>query len=343
MKKNNFDVFSAEKGFNDISAVSIIQQPIDPRLIKTKDNKFKYISGAAVDRLLNKAFNYRWSFEIKETKVIETSNIKSDEVLAPTIQVLGSLTVPGWGVREQYGAAVLVGGANVQENAFKSAATDAKKKCASSFGIALEMYASQDGSENNPYYFVTENDLAYAKAEDQILDYRLKSMGFESTLQEKAKVEPVAEEKPSAQPTIMNPEPVRQKQVEQKSVSVPPQEQLPVEETNHSNEDYIPQVEDFKAPQRIYSEAPVTNNGPLVDNQQEAQPSASKWQQKDVNELRDYKRELGLQSNEDLTPYVQEFLDNTSPEINYQMINPSNVADFNIFLGNKLQEKIIQQ
>ena len=343
MKKNNYDVFSAEKGFNDISAVNIIQQPIDPRLIKTKDNKFKYISGAAVDRLLNKAFNYRWSFEIKETKVIETSNIKSDEVLAPTIQVLGSLTVPGWGVREQYGAAVLVGGANVQENAFKSAATDAKKKCASSFGIALEMYASQDGSENNPYYFVTENDLAYAKAEDQILDYRLQSMGFESTLQEKVKIEPVAEEKRFAQPTVMNTEPVQEQQAQQEPVSVPPQEQLPIEETNHSDEDYIPQVEDFKAPQRIYSEAPVANNEPLVGNQPEAQPSASKWQQKDVNELRDYKRELGLQSNEDLTPYVQEFLDNNSPEINYQMINPSNVADFNIFLGNKLQERMLQQ
>lgn len=58
----------------------------------------------------------------------------------PIVYVLGMLVVPGVGAVMQWGSKILQGGSTEQEHAFKSATTDAFKKCASLLGVALELY-----------------------------------------------------------------------------------------------------------------------------------------------------------------------------------------------------------
>lgn len=112
-----------------------------------------YIGGHTVIRLLNEAFNYQWSFEIVSEEIVQSlpkfnkwakKGEPTHEEQPPVAKVLGRLTVPGLGVKEQYGSKVLIGGATEQESAFKSASTDAMKKCASLFGIGLELYGEDE-------------------------------------------------------------------------------------------------------------------------------------------------------------------------------------------------------
>lgn len=138
-------------------ATRVIERKLDPKLIKQRDagggRKLDYISGATVIRLLNKAFNYQWSFEIINETLVKSEpkynkHKKTYEEQRPYIKVLGRLTVPGYGVKEQYGTKIVMGGATEQEGAAKSAATDALKKCATLLGIGLELYEDETiGSE----------------------------------------------------------------------------------------------------------------------------------------------------------------------------------------------------
>lgn len=101
-----------------------------------------------------KAFHYLKSFK---TTSIQCShcNANNDITLGnygepvlepqpPIVHVLGRLIIPGFGVREQWGSKSLIGGYTEQESAFKSAATDAFKKCAAEFGIALQLWDSEE-------------------------------------------------------------------------------------------------------------------------------------------------------------------------------------------------------
>jgi hypothetical protein len=144
-------------------ATAVIQRKIDARLIKQRDagggKKLDYIAGSTVIRLLNEAFNYQWSFEIVEEVLVQSlpkfnkwAKKGEDpwEPQQPYIKVLGRLSVPGYGIKEQYGTKILLGGASEQEGAAKSAATDALKKCATLLGIGLELYEDElvDEEEN---------------------------------------------------------------------------------------------------------------------------------------------------------------------------------------------------
>lgn len=137
-------------------AKETIERKIDQRLIKQRDaggnKKLDYISGSTVIRLLNEAFNYQWSFEIVEEVLVASipkwdKYKKAFEDQPPYIKVLGRLTVAGFGIKEQFGTKILLGGASEQEGAAKSAATDALKKCATLLGIGLELYEDDLGDE----------------------------------------------------------------------------------------------------------------------------------------------------------------------------------------------------
>lgn len=170
-------IFEMDAPIDRKKSIDEIQKDLDKDWIKTKGtgrNKLSYVSGAVVTRLLNKAFQYQWSFQVitkevvpslpKPYQIFDEKERKYRNVIVtptgaieyatnttdpayflthqqpPVVQVLGRLTIPGYGVREQWGAHVLVGGASEQESGFKSATTDAMKKCASMFGIALQIY-----------------------------------------------------------------------------------------------------------------------------------------------------------------------------------------------------------
>lgn len=106
-------------------------------------------TGYMIDRL-NKIFNYMWSFEIME---------KSQNQSLTQVQVRGRLTgyivIPSSPpivqpiVKEQYGSAEIKQFSTGHPKAgtpmdigddFKSAASDALKKCASMLGIAADLY-----------------------------------------------------------------------------------------------------------------------------------------------------------------------------------------------------------
>lgn len=152
-------------------ALKLFDTKLNPKWIEERKQgtaTLKYIGGHIVIRLLNKAFNGAWSFEILEEELINSlpkarikwekqngRNVKVHETDAqgnllydaqpPYVRVKGRMTVPGMGVKEQYGTKVLIGGATEQEHASKAAATDALKKCASLYGVGLELYGEADG------------------------------------------------------------------------------------------------------------------------------------------------------------------------------------------------------
>ncbi len=181
----NLDVFEGIP-FSEIHALQIIQTPTPFEWIKTRETGYgqnkkqlSYVSGDTVIRILNKACNYRWSFEILQTIVVPSvdklvvdkkNNTKEFIPQNPVVQCHGRMTIPGWGVREQWGAQIIVGGNETQEHAFKSASTDAMKKCASMFGIALDLYGT-DGMfdlTTGPADYAYEDDTIIGKYKDKM-------------------------------------------------------------------------------------------------------------------------------------------------------------------------------
>ena len=176
MSNKGLEVFEVNKEairFDLEESVKVINAKLDPAWIKTKKQgkaDLSYIGGHTVIRLLNKAFNMQWSFEIISEEVVpslpkpvfdgwgnqrkprlDAQGNQVMEAQPPVVKIYGRLTVPGVGVREQYGSQVLVGGATEQESGFKAAATDALKKCASLFGIGLELYGEDEGMNEDEH------------------------------------------------------------------------------------------------------------------------------------------------------------------------------------------------
>lgn len=143
---NNDNYSSKEFGptnFSIPNALSILQQPTPQELVQVKKGRGKqpdldYVSAATVIRTINRAFGLRWSFEVVETRVVESAD-SYDKPVGPVVQTLGKLTIPGLGSRMQWGSQTVVGGQNVQEHTFKGSTSDALKKCASMFLVHLDL------------------------------------------------------------------------------------------------------------------------------------------------------------------------------------------------------------
>ena len=160
-----------------------LSAPIDPSLLKTRSmgkEELTYVSQNTVVDLLNKAFNYMWSFVIDEQwmeqgvpvikkenpkwpftdKNTDMSQVQIDAegkkyvVLeqGPVAWTRGRLRVPFtqedgtivWIEKSACGAQAIIGNQAVQStNAFKGSMSDCLKKCASLFGIALELYRDE--------------------------------------------------------------------------------------------------------------------------------------------------------------------------------------------------------
>jgi len=139
-------------------AREVIKRPIPKHLIKQRDGgfgkKLDYIEGDTVIELLDEAFGAEgWSFQIVGKYIVQSVpkfNKKTNQMeeQPPYVEVHGRLIVPGFGVREQFGTKTLIGGASEQEGASKAAATDALKKCATLFGIGLELYGDKENTES---------------------------------------------------------------------------------------------------------------------------------------------------------------------------------------------------
>lgn len=113
-----------------------------------KGKKFTYVEGGYVVSKLNEAFSpIGWDFEI-----IEQGIINNDKNVPIEVWVKGKITVidhkRGYRVsKTQYGAKTHYP-ENIVGDTLKSASTDCLKKCASLFGIALDIYWTQlDGEK----------------------------------------------------------------------------------------------------------------------------------------------------------------------------------------------------
>lgn len=129
---------------------------------------FKYIPGNFVTEILDAVFGAgAWSFVIRDGSRVEsvpTKDFKDPSKTieqAPVATVLGRLSYllypqpdtededvskyePKEFYKEAYGSAIFRGKDNEQQSAFKSAGTDALKKCATLIGVGRELYSKDD-------------------------------------------------------------------------------------------------------------------------------------------------------------------------------------------------------
>lgn len=325
MENNELDLKGKESfeetPFSEINALMSIQQPTPREWIKERQvgrQTFSYVSGDLVIRLLNKAFRNRWSFEIKDTRVVESTDkwdkYKKENVSqSPVVQVLGSLTVPGWGTREQWGAQPIVGGQETQEHAFKAAGTDAMKKCASMFGVTLDLYG-QSGIEElmiTPEDYLRDDTETFAKIKENILN-RDKNIGqAEPDLEaEKNEVEEIKEDVNAG--------------IESGDALNTPQQ------NNQTNEE-VPVVDETETNVPVVEEK-VTPTAPTPSPSTNTKAAGiGKWRHEDIMEMKEIKNVLGLEDNSELDKYVKEFMNNDQVTMKGH-ITHSNIRDFITFI-----------
>ena len=135
---------------------NLLNQQTDPALIRTRQQSGKtlsYINGYAVIRKLNAAFNYLWDWRIDKATIEDVEGPKGGKVC----HVLGTLTAyvdDGNGNvieinKQAYGSKIHIEKVGTQDhqNLYKVASTDALKKAASLFGIAADLYLTEEEQE----------------------------------------------------------------------------------------------------------------------------------------------------------------------------------------------------
>lgn len=140
---------------------------------------FSYVAGSSVIESLNQRFGLLWDFTIMKEELVQCTpklstfwnkDLKRKETVkdgsgqpvyeeqAPYAKVTGRLTIRDEdgrpiSTREQIGTQAIVGGQSEQLSSFKSAATDAMKKCASMYGIHLDIYKKDEKVGTNETSF----------------------------------------------------------------------------------------------------------------------------------------------------------------------------------------------
>ena len=118
----------------------ILEREFDKNQIKQRKGPggktLDYVETPSVIKRLNQAFDFNWSFDIEQ---FENND---GEVV-----VLGKLT--GEGISKmQFGSKAITNGKGEIGDDLKAAGSDALKKCATLFGIALHLYDSDEPSNN---------------------------------------------------------------------------------------------------------------------------------------------------------------------------------------------------
>lgn len=353
-------IFEMDAPVERNKSIEEIQAPLDQKWIKKKGkgrNELSYVSGAVVTRLLNKAFQYQWSFQVitKEVvpslpkpyqiydqgekryrNVVVTNNGTVEYATnttdpahylthqqPPVVQVLGRLTIPGYGVREQWGAHVLVGGASEQESGFKSATTDAMKKCASMFGIALEIY-DEVGKD-----IEFDTNIEQQAHEDEA---RLAAVNAENMRQHQLQEQQVAQQL-AAQMQAQQAQPV--------PMPSPPQPTVPPVAMPSPPQ---PAVQGVPMPQPTLQAVPQANVNPAtlqpnIPGQMPTEDNAAgvaslSWADvaPQVEKMKAHQQRLGIASErEKLVPYIRAFLGLDDAQITE--LTPENITDFVQFLS----------
>lgn len=132
---------------------------------------FTYVAGYTIIHRLNDATGGLWDWEIKsfEFRPLPPKNGKDQWLVVVT----GTLGIPGLGSRSGVGVQVVVDGAG--EDLVKGASTDALKKAATLFGVALELYG--EDYEDEPASLPEPTPMVNLKVEDWPDDRLLAALG----------------------------------------------------------------------------------------------------------------------------------------------------------------------
>ncbi|MBD3260644.1 MAG: hypothetical protein GF334_03035 [Candidatus Altiarchaeales archaeon] len=121
-------------------ARTVIQRPLDRSRVKSRAGgqgmSFDYIPTEYAIELLNEAFDYAWDSRVFFHEKFEDSVIVGVEL--KTWEEQGNPII-----KQQFGSCKINRGVDMG-SAFKGAASDGLKKCASQFGLALELYRDDD-------------------------------------------------------------------------------------------------------------------------------------------------------------------------------------------------------
>lgn len=121
------------------------REAIKQRRAGNSSKALDYVEGHTVIRRLNAATNGKWSWSIKSFEfrpLPKTSNGNEQSLVVVT----GELTIDGLGTRAGIGVQKVT--ENGGEDLVKGASTDALKKAATMFGVALDLYG--DDYEDQP-------------------------------------------------------------------------------------------------------------------------------------------------------------------------------------------------
>lgn len=111
-----------------------LRRPFHPRVQKQKSG-FTYIPHGIVRRRIIKATGNDFTWEVNDIIFRDGNEIQRKD--ATVCIVLGTLTIPRLGRRSGIGSAIIQKGT---EDQYKSAESDAFKRAAMAFGVALELY-----------------------------------------------------------------------------------------------------------------------------------------------------------------------------------------------------------
>lgn len=100
----------------------------------------KYVKGTYVKKVLNLMFGFNWSFTIRDKEVYKETK---------EVSITGRLEIPVYHpergnyliIKEQFGTSEMQ---SSLADSFKSASTDALKKCASELGLFSDVYNGED-------------------------------------------------------------------------------------------------------------------------------------------------------------------------------------------------------
>lgn len=130
----------------DPSSVAILTQRLPQDKIRTRKGKagmtFNYITPDFVIETLNKAFGSAWNTTIVHSGVYEDTVVVGLELSVPDEN-------GAWVRKQQFGSCEVTRGLGVGE-AFKGAASDALKKCATLLGLGLELYQADEPQTTGP-------------------------------------------------------------------------------------------------------------------------------------------------------------------------------------------------
>ena len=187
----------------DNSTRKELSKKLDPKLIKTRDQfggkgKLSYISANTCIDLLNKAFGHNWSMRIVDRWMEEgvpspfvAKNGKEPVPQPPTAWCIVELSVNVVDengnvqtiTKSAFGSQSITGNQAVQsQNGYKGAQSDAIKKAATLFGIALELY--RDGTEELFIVWTDElieqyhEEFSYINSLLDVNGYSIEDLGY---------------------------------------------------------------------------------------------------------------------------------------------------------------------